>query len=394
MAAAAAATAIATPARSQAARTDDLRVLRAAPFGRSSPTTLAYGESVPGPILRVRRGEELAVRLINGLDEATALDWHGLRGAGTLTMPPQRPSLAPGESIDLRLTCPDAGTFWYHAERPDQARRGLYGFLLVEESEAVAVDRDLPLIVAEASVTKAGGPALLANGEPTPRWQVRTNERVRLRLVNAAGRVMAVRIEAHHPRVMALDGQPCEPFAARDAEVFLGPGNRADLFVDMALAPGATAKIVAATEAGTTTVATLSYGETPLRAAPLATPNPLPANGLPERMDFTGALKSDLVLAGAELSSRPAFSVRRGRTVMLGLSNRTAAIQVVRVHGHAFRLLDRLDDGWKPFWLDTIVVPPGGTHRIAFVPDRAGAFLITAAGAAATPALATWFEVA
>ena len=391
--AAAVATAIAPPVRSQPARTEDVRVLRAAPLEPGSLETLTYGGSVPGPTLRVRRGEELAVRLINGLDEATALDWHGLRRTGALTAPPQRPSLAPGESIDLRLACPDAGTFWYHAERPDQARRGLHGLLVVEESEPVAVDRDLPLIVADLPVIKAGGPALMANGEPTPRWQVRTNERVRLRLVNAAGRVMAVRIEAHRPRVMALDGQPCEPFAARDAEVFLGPGNRADLFVDMELAPGAAAKIVATTETGTATVATLTYGETPLRAAPLAPPNPLPANDLPERMDFSGAFRSEIALAGHELPARPAFSIRRGRTVMLGLSNRTAAIQVVRVHGHAFRLLDRLDDGWKPFWLDTLVVPSGGAHRIAFVPDRTGAFLITAAGIAAAPGLATWFEV-
>jgi FtsP/CotA-like multicopper oxidase with cupredoxin domain len=237
----------------------------------------------------------------------------------------------------------------------------------------------------------------MANGATTLQWPVQTNERVRLRLVNAAGRVMAVRVEAHRPVVMALDGQPCEPFVARDAEVFLGPGNRADLFVDMALVPGAAAAIVAQTESGTATVATLSYGEAPLRAAPLAPPQPLPANDLPARMDFAGAFKSDLVLTAAltgyELPSRPAFSIRRGRTVMLGLSNHTAAVQVARVHGHAFRLLDRLDDGWKPFWLDTLVVPSGGTHRIAFVPDRAGAFLITAAGIAGAPSLTTWFEV-
>ncbi|MDQ2083141.1 multicopper oxidase family protein [Xanthobacteraceae bacterium Astr-EGSB] len=396
-AAAAIATTIPAPVRSQPTRMEDVRVLRAAALEGRSPPALAYGGTVPGPILRLRRGDELAVRLINSLDEATALDWHGLRGAGMLASPPQRPPLAPGTSVDMRLACPDAGTFWYHAERHDQARRGLHGLLVVEESEPVAVDRDLPLIIADAPVSDAGAPALMANGAPTLQWPVRTNERLRLRLVNAASRVLAVRIEAHRPMVMALDGQPCEPFVARDAEVFLGPGNRADLFVDMVLTPGAAAAIVAQTESGTATVATLSYGETPLRAAPLAPPQPLPANDLPARMDFAGAFKSDLVLTGtltgAEPSSRPAFSIRRGRTVMLGLSNRTAAVQVVRVHGHAFRLLDRLDDGWKPFWLDTLVVPSGGTHRVAFVPDRAGAFLITAAGIAGAPSLTTWFEV-
>jgi FtsP/CotA-like multicopper oxidase with cupredoxin domain len=381
------------PARGQPTRSGDLRVLRATPLGTGSPETLAYGGSVPGPTLRVRRGEELGVRLISGLDEATALDWHGVRGAGTMAVPPERPALAPGASADIRLLCPDAGTFWYHAESPDQTRRGLYGLLVVEESEPVAVDRDLSLIIAAPPAPGAGAEALTANGGPALRWPVRTHERIRLRLVNAASGVMAVRIEAHRPLVMALDGQPCEPFAARDGEVFLGPGNRADLFVDMGLAPATAANIVAATEVGTATVATLSYGENVLRPTPLAPPKPLPANDLPERMDFTGAFKSDLTIAGTELPSRPAFAIQRGRTVMLGLSNRTAAMQVVRVHGHAFRLLDRLDDGWKPFWLDTLVVPAGGIHRIAFVADRAGAFLMTAAGITGAPSLATWFEV-
>ena len=46
------------------------------------------------------------------------------------------------------------------------------------------------------------------------------------------------------------------------------------------------------------------------------------------------------------------------------------------LHGHHFRLLDRLDDGWKPFWLDTLAVEPGQTQRIAFLAEYAGRYLI------------------
>jgi hypothetical protein len=35
----------------------------------------------------------------------------------------------------------------------------------------------------------------------------------------------------------------------------------------------------------------------------------------------------------------------------------------VHVHGHAFRLLDRLDDGWKPFWLATVLVDMPAKQR-------------------------------
>ena len=46
------------------------------------------------------------------------------------------------------------------------------------------------------------------------------------------------------------------------------------------------------------------------------------------------------------------------------------------LHGHHFRLLDRLDDGWKPFWLDTLAIEPGQTQRIAFAAEHAGRWLI------------------
>ena len=45
------------------------------------------------------------------------------------------------------------------------------------------------------------------------------------------------------------------------------------------------------------------------------------------------------------------------------------------MHGHSFRLLDRLDDGWKPYWLDTLVVGDQ-VERIAFVADNPGKWLI------------------
>ena len=71
----------------------------------------------------------------------------------------------------------------------------------------------------------------------------------------------------------------------------------------------------------------------------------------------------------------PLFTVRRGRAVTLGVRNPTGYPHVVHLHGHHFRLLDRLDDGWKPFWLDTLVVGEQ-IERIAFVADNPGKWLI------------------
>ncbi len=88
--------------------------------------------------------------------------------------------------------------------------------------------------------------------------------------------------------------------------------------------------------------------------------------------------------------------MKQGRTVVLGLSNpfvENTGIQdyaFIHLHGHSFRLLDALDDGWKPFWLDTLPLAPGGKARIAFVADNPGKWLIE--GLAENGAGA-WFEV-
>ena len=79
---------------------------------------------------------------------------------------------------------------------------------------------------------------------------------------------------------------------------------------------------------------------------------------------------------------------------MLALTNRGAGTTVFRLNGHHFRLLDKLDDGWKPFWLDTLAVEPGQTQRIAFVAEHAGRWLIEQVGTDwATPRLVRWYAV-
>jgi FtsP/CotA-like multicopper oxidase with cupredoxin domain len=340
----------------------------------------------PGPTLRARRGEELAVRLINETAEPTALHWHGVRIANAMDGVPgltQAP-VAPGATFDYRFVVPDAGTFWYHPP-PRAGGRPLdsgYGALIVQERATVDVDHDVLLLVDHL-------PA------PVQEIAVKPNERVRLRLINALGNAMLpLRLDRHRVMVMAIDGQPAEPFAARDGRVVLGPGNRADLFID---ATAANTPLVVETDSGDRAIAQLRY-EPSTAAQPFARPDVtvLPTNGLPEKLDLAGALRVDLAMetSAPALAPEPLFSVTRGRTVVLAFANGTANPFVLHLHGHHFRLLDRLDDGWKPFWLDTVVVPEQQTWRIAFQADNPGKWLIQRYPLSEPQnGGATWFEV-
>jgi FtsP/CotA-like multicopper oxidase with cupredoxin domain len=401
-----AATLIMLPARSRgqpSGAADGFRLLRAGPLAARTDATglFGYDGGSPGPVLRVKRGEEIKVRLINELTSDTSLHWHGVRvpnamdGVPHLTQPP----VPPRGSFDYRFTAPDAGTFWYHALAPEQT--GLVGAFIVDEGEPVEVDRDVVLVLADH-------PAPTVNGATTLDVPVKGNERVRLRLVNAShNRPMSLRLDRHRATVMAIDGQPAEPFGARDSRVGLGPGNRLDLFVDMTLAPGATASAFIAQERGEVPLVRFVYDAgQPLRPGPLPEPKPLPANALPARIDLRNALRLDLPIdkaarqwtqAAAAASGRygpPLFSTRRGRPVMIAFANRSDDAAALHLHGHHARLLDNLDDGWKPFWLDTIMAAARQTTRIAFVADNPGKWLIECRTVGKEEAgMAAWFEV-
>jgi FtsP/CotA-like multicopper oxidase with cupredoxin domain len=90
----------------------------------------------------------------------------------------------------------------------------------------------------------------------------------------------------------------------------------------------------------------------------------------------------------------PAFRAKAGRTVVLSLTNRAERTSVFHLHGHHFRHLDRLDDGWKPFWLDTIAIDAGQTQRIAFAAEYAGRWLLEAVESNwSAPRLLRWYSV-
>jgi FtsP/CotA-like multicopper oxidase with cupredoxin domain len=358
-----------------------------------------FNGTVPGPVIRARRGDEIRVRLVNGLDESAALCWHGVRAVYPMDGGAASVQVAPGAGFDYRFAVSDAGTFWYRATRLAQQEAGLYGALIVAEPTPPPLDQDHVLVCDSRPAGGGGARRWTVNGAASLDISVRTNERLRLRFVNAsATQLMEARIDRHRVLVMALDGEPAEPFASRDGGVVLGPGNRADVFVDATLSPGSVAPIVFTPESEPPAMR-LVYADAPARSAPPGGPAPLPPNPLPERMNLSRALRVTLPIEGVETAPKlppqmgPLFVAERGRTVVMALDNRDAGSHAVHLRGHHFRLLDRLDDGWKPYWLDTFLVRPRQTERIAFVADNPGRWLIEHRPIDGPAAPGSWFEV-
>jgi len=369
---------------------------------------------------RFRRGEELEISLQNELPIPVALNWHGMDGIPAAAPLAARPPLPAGATEKLAIPLHQAGTLMCDLRLlgDGQARpSGALG-VIVGESEAPTVDRDELFLIEDWRLRPDGtaiAPGIDAkdttaiytiNGLATLYIAMRIHERLRLRFINGCQRnVIAIKMEEQEVRVMALDGQPSEPFRARNGALVLALGGRVDAFIDASAPAGSTSAILLHDGQQARPIARLvTSGEPALRDAPLAAAPPLPSNGLPSRLDLKNALRLELTLGGAqsgwvaaadfEAAAAPAFRTRAGRIVVLALANRAGIATVFHLQGHHFRVLDRLDDGWKPFWLDTLAIEPGQTQRIAFAAEYAGHWLMeNVATDWAAPRLVRWYSV-
>ena len=387
------------------------------------PDTPIWSLLTPTPEtgLRFRRGDTLEIALGNELPVRTVLNWHGIDGVPAAEPLAARAPVAAGAKETVTVQLRHAGTFLCDLRLlgDGQARPSPMQALVVGESEAVAVDRDEVFLIEDWRLRPDGSaiapgidpkdtlPVTTINGRTSLDIPVRVNERLRFRFINGFQRnAIAIKIEGHEVRVMALDGQPAEPFLARNGALVLAPGGRVDAFIDATAAPGSTSAILLHDGKEARPVARLiTSSEKPFRAAPLPPAPPLPSNGLPAQLDLKSALRVDVALGGPPAdwvppasfaaAAPPAFRAKAGRTVVLALTNRAEIANVFHLHGHHFRLLDRLDDGWKPFWLDTLAIEPGQTQRIAFAAEYAGRWLIESfATDWAAPRLVRWYSVA
>lgn len=364
--------------------------------------------------IRLKRSDRCEVVFRNNLPVPLAPAWYGLNGPAAADPLRGRAPTAPDATETSIISVANAGTlaadFRLFEDDLKLPARPLP--IIAGESNRVAVDRDEVLLIEEWRL-RPDGTALppgrdpkdatalyTINGKPSFELSASVGERLRLRFINGSQRtVLAIKLERHDVRVMALDGQPAEPFPARNGALVLAPGGRADAFVDAATS----APFLLHDGKEPRQIGSLSISGR-LERPPLLPPQPLPSNDLPEKLDLKGALRFDVALgapeagwtrpAGFSVSSAPAFRARTGRTVVLALKNPGPGTNVFHLHGHHFRLLDKLDDGWKPYWLDTLAIEPGQTQRIAFAAASPGRWLIESVVTDwAAPRLVRWYAV-
>ena len=416
-------------------------VLKAAPaqaklMGADKPATpvWSFGGQSPGPLIRIPRAKPVHIRVENGLAEPTSVHWHGIRienamdGVSGFTQPP----VGPGESFDYRFTSPDAGTYWYHSHHKswEQVGRGLYGVLIVEEDEPLAIDHDLVFLADDWRLDENGAIAenfgnlhdamhggrlgnwLTVNGDTKPSFTVRPGARVRLRLISAANaRIMAFAFPGLSPWIVAIDGQPLENPEPLKEAIELGSAQRADLIVDIPAAPGTSLDILEVSVGEPINAASFVIQGAAVRAQPLSGPLVLPSNPLAAQIpDIASAQHAELLMEGGAMGAMtgaryqgqmfdmrtlalekgqgwamngdagrtdtPLATVSRGQTLTVNMINDTRWPHAMHLHGHHFKVIER---NGKPVsgapWRDTEIVEVGEKVRFAFVADNPGKWL-------------------
>ncbi|RPF21827.1 multicopper oxidase family protein [Myceligenerans xiligouense] len=360
-----------------------------------------------GPTLRAERGERVAVRVTNELDEATSVHWHGMHLPPAMDGGPHQP-VAPGQTWEPTWEIDQpAATLWYHPHphgaTEEHVYRGLAGLFLLDDDASRAavlpseygVD-DVPVVVQDKVFDDAGrlelqhdggepgtlGDTVMTNGTVGAYHEV-TTERVRLRLLNGStARTYAFGFADRPFDLVATDGGLLDAPVRLD-EVRLAPGERAEIVV--ALEPGEVTRLRSADPDLGGIAASFAMGGNDafdvleLRAGEDLAPSPAPSWGRSRHAD-DGELRAEdaATVRSFELAEREINGERMdmgrvdevvtvGDTEVWEVRNAHPVPHSFHVHDVQFRILT-VDGREPPPQLagpkDTVYLEPHRTYRL------------------------------
>ncbi|MGA9361693.1 MAG: multicopper oxidase family protein [Mycobacterium sp.] len=103
-------------------------------LGGVTARTLAFGSTIPGPLIRANIGDELAITVQNRLSEPTSVHWHGIALRNDMDgVEPATPNIHAGQDFTYRFSVPNAGTYWAHPHLGVEEDMGLYLPVIVDD---------------------------------------------------------------------------------------------------------------------------------------------------------------------------------------------------------------------------------------------------------------------
>ena len=132
--------------------------------GRTGKAVTVNG-TVPGPVIRLREGQDVTIRVTNRLKEASSIHWHGILLPQEMDGVPgvSFAGIPPGATFTYRFPVKQSGTYWYHSHSGNQEQEGLYAPIVIEPAvpDPVQFDREYTVVLSNWSF--APGQVMIAN---------------------------------------------------------------------------------------------------------------------------------------------------------------------------------------------------------------------------------------
>ena len=116
-----------------------------------------FGDTVPGPVVRVRVGDTVEASITNKTQMPHSIDFHAARIAPDKAFR----DVAPGETFEFSFKATSPGVFMYHcgtAPVVHHIANGMYGMIIVEPEEGLPpVDRELAFVQSDFYVSDTPG---------------------------------------------------------------------------------------------------------------------------------------------------------------------------------------------------------------------------------------------
>ena len=120
--------------------------------GGRSGHAFAVNGTVPGPLIRLREGQNVRLHVTNNLDEDSSIHWHGLLLPFQFDGVPgvSFPGIKPGETFTYDFPIRQNGTYWWHSHSGLQEQAGHYGPIIIESADPdPRYDRDYVVLLSE-----------------------------------------------------------------------------------------------------------------------------------------------------------------------------------------------------------------------------------------------------
>ena len=109
--------------------------------------------TIPGPVIRLKEGQDVTLRVTNQLTETTSIHWHGL------LLPPEMDGvpgvsfggIEPGTTFTYHFPVRQSGTYWFHSHSGGQEFLGMYAPMIIDpqEPEPFQYDRDYVVVLSD-----------------------------------------------------------------------------------------------------------------------------------------------------------------------------------------------------------------------------------------------------